>query len=184
MASGTGTRTQSGTITRTDALIRQISLVVQGTTGSTTFRAVIEQGIKNRWIKAVTVEGLTRERKIRQQIKIEVDWKEHELRLIDSNSHEISVNLALDERNWISSVIGQIIDGFNEIKEQGNLEAVWYVRYTPEAIARESEVDRILGLKNAEVREWEEGHLEFMLNQYRPRRLSEAMFTWKVITKS
>ncbi|GAB4506074.1 MAG: hypothetical protein Kow00123_02120 [Anaerolineales bacterium] len=182
--SSTGTTTKAGTITRADALIRQINLVVQGTTGSTTFRYVIEQGVNNRWIKTVTINGLTREGKIRQQIEIEIDWTEHALRLTDPNKGEITVNLAIDERNWISSVIGQIIDGFNEIKEQGDLEAVWLVSYTPEARAREAEVDRILGLKTAEPRDWEQGQLELILDKYRPRKLSEAVVSWKVITKS
>jgi len=183
MTAGTGTGTRTGTLTRADALIRQINLVVQGTTGSTTFRYVIEQGVKNRWIKTVTVNGLTKDGKIRQQIEIEIDWAEHALRLKDPNKGEITVNLASDERNWISSVIGQITDGFNEIKEQGHLDAVWLVSYTPEARAKEAEVDGILGLKTAQPREWEQGRLELILDKYRPRKQSEAMFTWKVITK-
>jgi len=116
MATGTGTRSQTGAITRTDALIRQINLVVQATTGSTTFRHVIEQGVKNGWIQSVTVNGLTKTGKIRQQIEIEINWAEHTAKLTGPDRGEITVNFADDERNWISSVIGQIIDGFNEIK--------------------------------------------------------------------
>ena len=184
MTTGSGTTTKAGTLTRADALIRQINLVVEGTTGSKTFMHVITQGVKNRWIKTVTVNGLTKEGKIRQQIEIEIDWAEHALKLAGPNKGEITVNFASDERNWISSVIGQIIDGFNEIKEQGDLEAVWLVSYTAEAMARESEVDAILGLKTAEPRNWEQGRIEPILDKYRPTKLSEAIFTWKVVVKS
>lgn len=178
----TGTQTQAGTITRTDALIRQINLIVQATTGSTTFRDVIEKGVKNQWIHSVTINGVNKDGRIRQQIVIEIDWHDHSLKLKDNNG-QIEINLASDERNWISKVIGQIIDGFNEITEQGELEAVWLVSYTSEANKKSSEVDRVLGLKTAEPDVWENGRLELMIDNYRPKKLGEMSLTWKVITK-
>ena len=183
MATGTGSTTRTAALTRTEALIRTLDLLVGGTTGSKTFHEVIEAGVKNQWIKTVTVDGLAQDGKIRQQIEVEIDWDEHRLRLKDTNKGEISVNLALDESSWISRVIGQIIEGFNEIKEQGDLEAVWSVRYTPEARAKESDVDRILGLSTARDSDWEEGKLELIIDRFRPKKLSEASFTWKVVTK-
>lgn len=178
----TGTQTQAGTITRTDALIRQINLIVQATTGSTTFRNIIEQAVKNQWIQSVTINGLNKEGKIRQQIIVELDWNEHSLKLKDNNG-QIIVNLASDERNQISKVIGQIIDGFNEITEQGELEAVWLISYTPEANMRRDEINNILGLRRAEQKIWESGPVELMLDQYRPNKLSEMSLSWKVVTK-
>lgn len=178
----TGTQTQAGTITRTDALIRQINLIVQATTGSTTFRNIIEQAVKNQWVQSVTINGLNKEGKIRQQIIVELDWNEHTLRLKDNNG-QIKVNLTNDERNWISKVIGQIIDGFNEITEQGELEAVWSISYTSEANKRRDEINGILGLQRAGNEVWESGRVELMLDQYRSNKLSEMSLSWKVVTK-
>jgi hypothetical protein len=170
-------------MTRVDALIRQVDIVVKGTTGSTSFRQVIEDGVKNQWIQSVIVDGITKSGKIRQQIEIEFDWAEHALKLRDSDSGEFIVDLTKDERNWFSAMIGRIVDGFNEIKDEGELEALWSVRYTPQALSKKSEVERQLGLADAPTREWEDGRKEVLLDRFAPKKLSEAIFSWKAVTK-
>ena len=181
MATGTGV--EASTLTRADVLIRQLSMLVQSTTGSTTFKATIEKAINERWIKKVTISGLTKQGRIRQQIVVEIDWNEHLVRLKGPNQGEIEINLARSERNWVSKVIGQLIDGFNEITEKGDLEAVWAVTYTSSAQAKIEYVRKQLGLVSAKKRLWEDGRIELIIDQYRPRKLSEMEVSWKVVTK-
>jgi hypothetical protein len=182
MTTGTGTGTH--TITRQELLVHQLNLIVQSTTGSTTFKSVIQKGIEKRWIRRVIVNGLTKEGKIRQQIEVEIDWNEHILQLKEPDQGTIKINLATAERNWVSRVIGQVIDGFNEINEQGDLRAEWAVLYTPEAMSIETQVDRELGLTLSNGREWDSGRVELVIDRYSPKKLSEAQISWKVVTKS
>ena len=179
----TGTGTGTGTIARADVLIQQLNLIVQSTTGSTTFKSVVQKGIENRWIKKITVSGLTKEDKIRQQIEIEIDWDEHLLQIKGSNQGAVEVNLATAERNWVSRIIGQVIDGFNEISEQGDLRAEWSVMYSSVAMSIEAQVDRELGLIHSKAKDWEAGRVELIIDQYRPKKLSETQISWKVVTK-
>lgn len=180
---GTGTKTQTTTITRTDLLIKQIALIVQSTTGSKTFRFVIEQGIKNKWIEKVFIDGVTENGLIRQQIRIVIDWNRHQLLISDPQEKNVKVNLAREERNWVSSVIGQLIDGFNEITEEADLEAIWSITYRPELEYRRDELNKILGLVRAKPREFEAGTVADVIHSYRPKKLSEMELYWKVVTK-
>jgi hypothetical protein len=180
---GTGTSTAAVAVARAELLIQQINAIVEGTTSSATFKEVIRKGIELGWIGKVFVRGMTSQGRILQQVEIEIDWKDHLLKINDPSQAKIEVRLDLPERSRISQVVPQIIDGFNEITQSKGLKAEWVVNYTPEGNAHSAEADRILGLVNAEHREWEPGTRESAIGPYKLKRLSELQLSWTVVTK-
>jgi hypothetical protein len=176
------TTSTSETISRSDLLIRQIDLIVKATTGSTTFFDVIKRCIKEKWVQTITINGNNKEGHTQQQIIINIDWDRHEYCL--QNVGEVTqIDFSSDEKNWVSSIIGNIIDGFNEITNSFGLEANWLITYTPEANLRREELNKILGLVPAEPEIWADGKVEYMLDKYRPKKLDEMIMSWTVITK-
>jgi hypothetical protein len=183
MTAGTGTTTKATTFSRVDLLIRQLNLVVKSTTGSTTFETVIDKGIRKRWIECVSIYGVTPEGLRRQEIEIKIDWAEHLLKLKESGQQEVSVNLLEREANWVSRVIGEVIDGFNQIKDTAGLTAMWTVTYTTLGNSTRDVVDRELGLKTAILPAWEDGRIDSIVDQFKPRKLTETLISWRVVTK-
>src|SRR5579859_7002754 len=120
---GTGTGAQTATVTRSELLIRQINAIVEGTTGSATFKEVIRKGIERGWIGKVFVRGLTSQGRILQQIEIEIDWKEPLLKINDPSQSKIEGRSNLPERGRIP----QVLDDFNERTQLEGLKTEWAV---------------------------------------------------------
>jgi hypothetical protein len=153
--SATSTRTRTTSFTRTEFLVRQLDFVVRSTTGSTSFAEVMRKGAANRWIRRVTIEGLTSSGEIAQEICFTIDWDEHQLHLDTPSGAVIHVDPSVPEGEWLAHAIGMVIEYFNEIQRDASLTATWSVQYT--ASADRAYVNRELGLGPAPPRRWAGG---------------------------
>lgn len=150
----TQTRTRTLTFSRTDILTRQLDFVVRATTGSRSFGEVMRKGAEHRWIARVTINGVTSEGKIAQQIRLTIDWDEHEILLESTDDAVVYIDASVPEGEWIAHAIAYIVEYFNEFKRDASLAAEWRVTLTDIAQADRERVHRELGLSTAESREW------------------------------
>src|ERR1017187_3560342 len=127
---------ESSRFARREVLIQQLKVIVEATTGSTTFKEGIRKGIEHGWIGKVFVRGLTSQGRILQQIEIEIDWEEHLPHIASIryqlNQYVLQIARVEHKPNRFSDLIGKAVELFDKINQEVELKAEWGIVYTPE----------------------------------------------------
>lgn len=147
----TKTKTVTKTYARTDLLIMQVEIALRRTVdiGETSLKKVFERGLREKIIGEIDIYGVDDQGYCRAQIRIEIDWKRHQLH-IQEEREDVTIN-----SRWIEGTSFEIDAAtilFNEWVSKRNLRTFCHVIYAP-GVDR-SEANAMLGLHPADPVKW------------------------------
>jgi hypothetical protein len=143
--------TSTHTFARFSLLAMQIRVLLQETVRpSADSLGKLSVGLKppSHYIEVVVLEGHDAKGKIRIQVKLSIDWREHSLQV--SSSDRISTPGSWSD--GVSPVVTEVARTFRDVCAEKRLTKRWFVRYG--AHHDREAVNRKLGFSPAERREW------------------------------
>lgn len=122
------TRTSAFTFARLELIKMQVRIALRRASSiPDSALQSINRGLDNKWIYLVNIYGFDSQNYCRAQLKIEIDWNEHNIQL-SSGRAMVSID------GWQDNTaieIDEALNVFNKYIQMNNLRAEWAVVYPP-----------------------------------------------------
>lgn len=143
------------TYSRIDLICTQVKITLRRTICSISASSLdaIIKGVKNHWIKKISIYGIDSDGLCRGQISLEIDWNEHD-KQISMGITQITLDETYDKDGG-SVEVDEITKLFNDFVRNKHLRTEWTVSYSSQVDI--DYVDRELGFSTVKPLKWVEG---------------------------